>query len=1006
MQSRKTFFPKADVVLLPLNQNLPPPESRPTVVAPVLDVEHVDKALDGWSVTVAQSVYPQKDDQWAPAPIPQRAACPRHCAADRYLFPMLTRNERLRLTMLFYHTRGACEDQELMSRLQEKVDLVRETIGWEFVIAGLLNHNTYNRMVTVGLPLAILPRRESTCAHTINQPPGMIFSLLNMAKDWRFDKSPHVEQGGLRAYAGVPLMFETEFGEHVAFGSLCVASNSPQEELSKTQQTSLARLADWIVADIVNSAKARRQRERRRMQELLVKAQRRCDEDMDMTEVIPDILQEVYPGLTVGIHKAIDGQIILDGGTVFKPAELEDGLWEDTTYFDYVLAKFNHQEMISSRVIRVIAAQCVSQAIPTFLIIGCNDFRKVFDDVDSWFVHMCATLLCSYWQSQILKEALNAKETFLRGITHSLRTPIHGILGSVELLTEELRLRNVVPMSTTMSPSATPDVEQLDPYVYLRTIKTSARELISTVNSLIKLNQWANIAQAERHTVLHTVGEIETALLNETSSAMQDDVSERPSVLIHHHFPPNLDLLAFDLRLFLDSIQPLTTNGIQNAGGGVVAVTLSVSDDCTSFNVDVVDNGRGISAINHERIFNAYEKVDTHTAEAGLGLTLACKSALLMNGKISLVASHLGGGSHFRATFSDPVCASSFPPCRSIKERLVQLPPTFRRLSSDSRTSPLGMYFSNYLAGHGYTQHETSDGSFLVLDYTPNLTQLFDFVTNITKGQVAICLVPEAACFIDFDGKHIQRQDNVVYARGPFSSTTFEAALVEADAILGEYASSTLNSGSCPYGGIAIASTLENNSTPEDTATPEDIAALEDTSTIEGSLISQSVQAEFVQSVHTLSIEYVPSQPAKPSPPLPRSPMTLLVDDNMINLRLLKMYCMRREMPYQAVTDGQQAVDRFLEHHSLTPNLQQPFELVFMDLQMPVCDGIEATRQMRALEKKNGWKKSVICIITGQDSPSDRTHAEDAGADGYLVKPVGPRVLDRWVKQWFPDTQV
>ena len=95
------------------------------------------------------------------------------CATDKYLFPILTRNERLRLTMLYYYTRGALEDVELQSRLQEKVYLARDTVGWEYVIAGLLNHNTYTRMVTVGLPLAVLPRRESTCAHTVNQPPGV-----------------------------------------------------------------------------------------------------------------------------------------------------------------------------------------------------------------------------------------------------------------------------------------------------------------------------------------------------------------------------------------------------------------------------------------------------------------------------------------------------------------------------------------------------------------------------------------------------------------------------------------------------------------------------------------------------------------------------------------------------------------------------------------------------------------------------------------------------------------
>ncbi|KAJ4371573.1 hypothetical protein N0V83_004792 [Neocucurbitaria cava] len=983
---RPTFFPKADTVILPSNRRLSLPTPRPTEVAPIFDIQHVDQALDVWSADVAQSVYPQKDDQWAPAPIPERAECPRHCAADRYLFPVLTRNERLRLTMLFYYTRGASEDQELMARLQEKVDLARETIGWEFVIAGLLNHNTYTRMVTT------------------------IFSLLDMAKDWRFEKSPHVENGGLRAYAGAPLKFETEFGEQVAFGSLCVASNSVQEELSETQQTSLARFADWIVADIIHSAKARRQRERRRMQEVLDQAQKLCDEGVDMTEAIPKILQEYYPDTTVGVHRTVDGQIVLDGGTVFKTVELEHGLWEDTEQCDYIIERHNNQIMVSSRVIRIIAAQCTSQRIPTFLVVGCKDFRRVFDDVDAWFVHMCATILCTYWQSGLLKEALEAKETFLRGITHSLRTPIHGILGSVELLTEELKSRNVVPISETDSPRTTPGTEQLDPYVYIRTIKTSGRELISTINSLLKLNQWAGIAQSERHIALHSIAEIEAALLNEISFAMQDDISTRPTVLIRHHFPLNFDLLVFDLRLFLDCIQPLVTNGIQNTPGGVVAVTLSVSDDCSVLNVDVEDNGRGIATVNHERIFNAYEKIDSHTAEAGLGLTLASKSALLMNGKTQLVSSHLGRGSHFRATFSDPVCASMFPQNRSIKERLVQLPPTFRRLTSDSSASPLGLYFTKYLAGYGYLESTTSDGSFLVLDYTPDLAKLYQQISHVTKEQVAICLVPESASFIDFDENRIQRQDNIVYARGPFLASTFDEVLQAADTILADYASSTLDSGSCPYGGVAIEPTLEVTTSPiEKPSKP---------SPQPGSIPIPPVQTDLVQPMQALSMDFAPPPPPPPIPdippspsPHPRKPKTLIVDDNAINLRLLELYCNRRAIPYRAATDGQQAVNLFGEYrshqqHQHQHQQHQPFELVFMDLQMPVCDGIEATRRIRALEKLNGWNKSVIFIVTGQDSPADRAHADEAGADGYLVKPVGPKVLDRWVRQWFPDAQL
>lgn len=170
---RPTFFPKADAAFLSSKHSPPSPSSRPTVTAPILDLENADRSLEPWSAGVAETIYPTKEDIWGAAPIPDKTECMHKLSLDGYLFPVLTRNERLRLTMLFYYTRGALEDQELMSRLQEKVHLARESVGWEFVIAGLLNHNTYTRMVTVGLPLAVLPRRESTCAHTVNQPPGV-----------------------------------------------------------------------------------------------------------------------------------------------------------------------------------------------------------------------------------------------------------------------------------------------------------------------------------------------------------------------------------------------------------------------------------------------------------------------------------------------------------------------------------------------------------------------------------------------------------------------------------------------------------------------------------------------------------------------------------------------------------------------------------------------------------------------------------------------------------------
>lgn len=834
-----------------------------------------------------------------------------------------------------------------------------------------------------------------------------------MSKDWRFKHSPSVMRSGLRAYGGVPLKFETEFGEQIAFGSLCIASSSAQTELTKSQKMSLNRIADWIVADIMHSARARRQQERRRMLELLSIAQKQCDGDVDMTKAIPEILRETYPGSTVGIHRTSDGQIVLNGGTVFKPAEAENGLWEDIDHFDYVIKEHNHHGMVASRAVRTISSLCASQRIPTYLIVASNDFRMVFDDADAWFIHMCATILCRYWQGRALKQALAAKETFLRGITHQLRTPIHGILGSVELLTEELRSINVLPLTARSSPETSPGAEQIDPYIYIRTIRTSARDLISTVNSLIKLNQWADIAQAERHVSLHTIQEIEAALMCETSFALQDDLHIRPSIIFHHNFPQTFNVLAFDIQLFLDAIQPLVTNAIQNTAGGVVAITFSITDDYNSFIVDVEDNGRGIPTGDSHRIFTAYEKIDHHTIDAGLGLTLSSKSAALMNGNVSLISSRVGEGSHFRAVFSEPVCASSFPPLPSIKDKLVNLPRKFCRLAPRSEAvSPLGYHFITFLTSNAYSESKELTDSFLVLENTSNLAQFYNNITQVPCDQVAICLVPEAASFIEFDGNNVQRQNQIVYVQGPFLSSTIEKALHMADSIHAELQASSSN----------LRKSSNNNTTPElplKFKLSLDIPTA--TSSRRRSLAPQRAATGLADSPQQLHVPRKLSDPAPAPPQASTKPMTLLVDDNEVNLRLLQMYCSRRAFPYTSAADGLQAVAHYnappspCATNALTngtllsnplPAFTQPFDLILMDLQMPHCDGIEATRRIRAVEQERGWKRSVVFIVTGQDSAGDRRDAEEAGADAYLVKPAGPKVLDRWVKMWFPDVQI
>lgn len=163
---RIPFLPKADAAIL-TSKHAPPP-TRPETVDPIFDRENADRPIDPWPSDVETNIYP-KTEPYAPATISERPPG----VAGRYLRAFLPKNERLRLSMLWYYTRDILKEDEFLSGLQEKAHLAQESTGWEFSVIGILDVNVYIRLATVGLELGILPRGETICAHTVTQPPGV-----------------------------------------------------------------------------------------------------------------------------------------------------------------------------------------------------------------------------------------------------------------------------------------------------------------------------------------------------------------------------------------------------------------------------------------------------------------------------------------------------------------------------------------------------------------------------------------------------------------------------------------------------------------------------------------------------------------------------------------------------------------------------------------------------------------------------------------------------------------
>lgn len=118
------FFPKADAAVLRSKFELP--SVRPSSLGPVFDVAQSKKPMNSWTTVSKDGLYPDNVEEYAVAITPEKPLD----FSERYLRPFLTRNERLRLTMLFYYCRHVFDDEELLSRIEEKVYLAKESIGW------------------------------------------------------------------------------------------------------------------------------------------------------------------------------------------------------------------------------------------------------------------------------------------------------------------------------------------------------------------------------------------------------------------------------------------------------------------------------------------------------------------------------------------------------------------------------------------------------------------------------------------------------------------------------------------------------------------------------------------------------------------------------------------------------------------------------------------------------------------------------------------------------------
>ena len=150
-------------------------------------------------------------------------------------------------------------------------------------------------------------------------------------------------------------------------------------------------------------------------------------------------------------------------------------------------------------------------------------------------------------------------------------------------------------------------------------------------------------------------------------------------------------------------------------------------------------------------------------------------------------------------------------------------------------------------------------------------------------------------------------------------------------------------------------------------------------------------QLEVLWASATAMIRSASHAPSAPDNPFPDRPRVLVVDDCPINQLLLAALLWRWGITPLVAADGAEGV---------ALACGQDFDLILMDLQMPVLDGLTATRQLRRFELEHACPRAPVVAYTSSLFGANETLLRACGIDASLEKPCNAQSLEECLTRW------